>query len=332
MLIINYLIPLTQRQESRTYTIRGAFEAIEAGLLLIGGFQYPQSLVMLCNSIELIVKAELEVFNSNLLVEKKLTESEIKELVSKGKDSSEGIKPNLERTVSAREAIRRIGFINQYKDLITTWKERLVEVIEKRNDIVHNGHKLNHNYGVDIVDVVFPFLNDFLDLSKNVQLKDIIETAVYREIEMAQLLNQKLKEDNLPSSDYILKTVSHKILYSLNLEKSIGDYDYDIEKENVLVRQTERYVSSIWADGDWVKDYCQICDCVNIFVKVKPYIRPTQGLIPLAALCPKCDLEIKENEQYLANFHIKLQEEVIEDYFLNDFYPEDYKDSDLDMK
>jgi hypothetical protein len=61
-------------------------------------------------------------------------------------------------------------------------------------------------------------------------------------------------------------------------------------------------VESEW-NGHYIEKHCHMCDGA-MFVKVEPMLKPKPSLLVLAAKCAHCGLDIKEEERFLAEYHV----------------------------
>jgi len=88
--------------------------------------------------------------------------------------------------------------------------------------------------------------------------------------------------------------------------------DFDIEFE--MAERMRHDVAREWKD-DYIERTCHICSSINLFVKVEPLTPEIRSLKVLAAKCPKCGLNIREQHRYLAEYHVgELTSEEIENF------------------
>lgn len=311
--------------ESLSPLLVSCFESIDASLWLIAGCRVPQALVMLHNSIELAFKAELERIHRVLIADnRKLDYTALKSLLKNLFEAHPRGKQidipdfDMEKTINFTEAMKRI---KEMYPLIDNWHSGLECLQRLRNDIVHYGsnrEKIDECAEI-IATVSFPFLELFLQETSSISIENIVTPEIFREVEVAKNVCKRLKQENYPIKSYVLKTISKKMLYTYVDWPGVTDEEGNIidngEKDFVLALNFRKIISSDWEDL-YVERSCHICDSISTFVKVKPITKPNKKLVALAVRCPKCDLNISENDRYLAEYHVgKFTEEEVESFF-----------------
>lgn len=311
--------------ESLSQLLVSCLESIDASLWLIAGGRVPQALVMLHNSIELAFKAELERIHRVLIADnRKLDYTALKSLLKNLFEAHPRGKQinipdfDMEKTINFTEAMKRI---EELYPLIGNWKSGLERLQLRRNDIVHYGTNIEKNgeYVGIIATVAFPFLELFLQESSNISIENMVTPEIFREIEVAKNVCNRLKQENYPIESYVLKTISKKMLYTHVDWPEVTDEEGNIidngEKDFMLAMNLRKIISSKWEDS-YVERSCHICDSISTFVKVAPITKPNKKLLALAVRCPKCDLNISENDRYLAENHVgKFSEKEVESFF-----------------
>lgn len=320
----------------QTPMIYSAVEHIDAAMWLITGERYAQSLIALCTCIELLLKGELQKYHQNLINgSKSINATEVKAYISYGKTTDMEQVELPDRTINAKEAIRRSAYIPEYEDTLRTWKDQLIELFDLRNTLIHSGSEPNEQgkYAYRITCVAIPFIDSFLQIANDLSLERLFTSGVYRELTVAKGIFAILKQEKFSYKAYPLKTTGYKFLETFaNKPESDTDkaHNYRMEVESILIGECESRISYEWADSDYVIEWCEICENTYAFVKVKPYLTPEPGLLPLAFRCPVCGLGIDEDDFYLAMSHLRISNDVVSKFFENDFYEEDY--SNLDYK
>lgn len=334
--VVDYFKYELERQISRQKPpmVYSAIETVDAAMWLITGAKFAQSLSSLCTCIELLLKGELQKFDTALIDNNnRLNATQVKELLSRGKKSDQKFVDFPEYTINAKEALKRVGYIDEYKDLISTWKCKLIELFDTRNKIIHSGtvHNELGAYTNSISLIAIPFIDTFLQAANNISLENLLTAGVYRELEVARNVCLHLHKETLQCQPYVLVSTGFKVAETFkNKPKSESDraYHHRMEEDVIRHNEVEREISLEWADGDWVVEYCQICDSAQTYIKVKPYLIPERGLLPVAVRCPLCGLEINEEDKFLAMYHVKIRDEVLSDFFKDNFHEEYYGNLD----
>jgi hypothetical protein len=295
-------------------------ETIDASLWLIAAHRLAQALVLLHNAIETALKSELERIHGVLIADRsKLDYAALKSLLKEAfmahpRGKSLQIHDfDLEKTISFTEALDRVAELYPF---ISSWRQRIMGTTRTeglhglRNAIVHYGSDRGQmsEYARTIATIAFPFLDQLLRESADVSLANVVTPKVYRELDIARTVCQRLEQEQNKIESYVLNTVSAQVLHTFaDWRPELVDDDVitevDLDRELKMVERMRRRLASEWADAIIEKE-CQVCECNNLFVKIDPVTEPRRTLHVLAAQCPKCGLEIGEDERFLAEYHV----------------------------
>jgi hypothetical protein len=328
----NYSPETDGTPEHRLPLFRGCVDTLYAALWLIAGENYPQALSLFHSSIELAFKAELARIHP-LLIAAKLDFDTLKsflkdDFLKHPQGSQLSIKDfdqlsisdfDLDKTISFIDALARMKDI--YPELFQRWGGKIAELHKHRNKIIHYGaiSEDDGEYACAIALIALPFLDEFLTLSNQWPLGQILREEMYREIAIARQVTERLVKEKLPLRTYVLRAVRCKVLQShstLPEPESEEGYQSVFEKDFVLSQEAEERINRKWFDNFYLEISCRICDSARTFVKVQPIKEPVLDLIPLAVYCPKCGLEINEEDKYLALYHVgKIEKELVDKFF-----------------
>lgn len=299
--------------ENAPQILVNCLESIDASLWLIAGGRTPQALVLLFNAIEMVFKAELERIHHILISDTRklnypLLKSILRDAFLKHPRGERMEIPDfdLDHTISFGEALERV---RELYPVIDMWTPRLKELQALRNGLIHYGSSNKHDleYTEKIAIVAFPFLKAFLQDSNNVSLEKIVTSTVFRELEVAREVCERLKKENKPGGPYMLRTVRHVMLYTYVDWPKPTDRDgwikEDTDEEFEMAEQMRREVAKEWED-QYVETSCRVCGSINLFVKVEPQTPALRSLKVLAAKCPKCGLDIRDMHRSLAEYHV----------------------------
>jgi uncharacterized protein YlaI len=314
-------------EQEKSALLFNCLASVRASLWLLAGDQIEQAVIILHNSIELAFKAELAQIHPILISEQKFNYRNLKTLLKKEFESHpRGVSLNIpdleiDRTINFSEAMKRV--IELYPELIGKWESGIIRLQRARNNIVHSGARAldKSEYIYVIAVVAYPFLEEFLQEAQDISLKLIIRPSIYREVSVAAELCERLKDIDKKLSPYVFKTIRHSVFYTyvdwprasediLGLESGTSDM--------LLGEVAEMYIKREWANFNWMRVDCRICDNISTFVKLSNVSLAEQILTPIEVYCPHCGLKIAENEQLLAEVHIgKITEDSSEQFFLN---------------
>ncbi|MGC2237696.1 MAG: hypothetical protein WA584_16150 [Pyrinomonadaceae bacterium] len=313
----------TQAALGKSQLMVNCLDSIDAALWLIAGDRIPQAVVMLQNAVEIAFKSELEGIHKVLIVQdSKLDWKTLKSLFKE--DFQEH--PNghqvpindldIERTITFDTAFTRV---KELYPAIENWKKQLDISKKLRNDIVHYGASGDKEgkHVEAILEILFPFLQEFLFNARQINIELVVTKPIFREIQVAKKVCDRLLKKNESIDKYVLKTVSFAMFYQNadfpNISDIIGRDDYD--DSFILSEVTERQIGKEWNDF-YIKESCFICDSSDLFVKVNPIEQSQPLLAVLAVKCPHCGLEIDEEEKYLAEYHVgELTSDEVDDFF-----------------
>jgi len=187
-----------------------------------------------------------------------------------------------------------------------------------RNRVSHRGSSSERRgeYAGCIATVAFPFLDKFLGEDPHkLSLKNAVMPDIYRELDVALKVCERLRQESLTVGPYVLYTAGLAMRHAWvdwprREEGPSADEEYD------LAQQTGNDLPAAWDDEVIENHHCAICGGVNLFVHVRHVAGPERRLIPLAARCPNCGLDIHDEDKYLAEFHvIDFPPEVVDDHF-----------------
>ena len=297
--------------EKSSQLLVNCLDLIDASLWLIAGGRDSQALVSLHNSIEIAFKAELERIHRVLIADnRRLDYNALKSLL---KDAFHAhprgqkmIIPdfNMDRTISFSDAMDRV---KELYPSVEKWKKKLANIQSLRNDIVHYGssQKADRDYVEAIATEAFPFLEAFLREASDIDIKKVLTPKIYRELEVARNVCDRLKRENQLIGEYVLKSVRLAMLYTYVEWPKLSDLaDAETgENEFHMANAARKGIEKEWSDS-YIETGCKICDSLNLFVKVGPLTHPRRSLLVLAAKCPHCGLDIEEQDRYLAEYHI----------------------------
>jgi hypothetical protein len=304
--------------EGNSQLLVNCLASIDSSLWLIAGGRIPQALVMLHNSVEVAFKAELERIHPVLISDSKLDYNALKSLLKDAFHSHpRGQQMNIpdydmERTITFVEAMNRVS---ELYPSVNSWKAKLKHAQSLRNNIVHYGSRPQEagRYADSIVTTLFPFLQAFLQEASGIDLGNIVTQPVYRELQVAKRVCERLLQENQSIGIYVLTTVRLTMLHIYVDWPSLSDITGvdDREDEFQMAAAMKIKVEREWADG-YIERSCRICSSASLFVKVEPVIEPQHSLLVLAAKCSHCGLDINEKYRYLAEYHIgePSQEEI----------------------
>jgi hypothetical protein len=291
-----------------------AIDAITASLWLVAGNKLEQAIIILHSSIELLLKSELARIHPVLIADNKKLDYEtlksiLKDEIEKHHRGSQLNIPifSMEKTITFLDTIDRIDEL--YPEIISKWGKGLKRLNHTRNQLIHSGSQKSEktNYIELISTFVFQFLDEFLLTSRNLELKNIISENVYRELQVAKTLFEKLKSNNYTEFGYVLKTVTLAVLFNNvswpkldggHLGMSEGD-------ESIILSEWEEiYLNTAWKNAKRIRTSCRICDSYSAFVKFDTKHPPDSKESPVAVRCSDCGLAILETETYLAEIHV----------------------------
>lgn len=327
---IDYHLQIAERKnttDNAPQLLVNCLESIDASLWLIAGRRTPQALILLLNAIEIAFKADLERIHRVLIADsRKLDYPVLKSLLRDAflkHPRGQNMKIpdfDLERTISFGDAMERV---RELYPIVDTWKTRLKDLQALRNDVVHYGssNKQDAEYAEKIATVAFPFLKVFLLDSSNVSLERIVTSTIFRELDVAREVCERMKKENQEGGSYVLRTVGHVMLYTYVDWPEPTDRDgwiqEDSDKDFEMAKQMRNEVAKEW-DDCYVETSCRVCGSINLFVKVEPLTPAIRSVKVLAAKCPKCGLDIRDKHSFLAEYHVGiLPNEKIES-FLDD--------------
>jgi hypothetical protein len=299
-------------------------EAIDAALWLIAGRRIPQAMMLMFNAIEIVLKAELERIHRVLIADnRRLDYAALKSLLREAflthpRGGSMDIPDfDLERTISFGEALERV---QELYPVLDSWKTRLRQLQSLRNDVVHYGSTTGHDaqYATAIATVAFPFLAEFLRESSDLSLDRIVTASVFRELEVARNVCERLMKEKLDNGSYVLKTVGHVMRYTYVDWPQPADPDGWIREDHDaafdMAEAMRREVARQW-DDSYVEASCHVCGSINLFVAVEPITPAGRSVTIVAAKCPRCGLNIGASERYIAEYHVgALNDETVEEF------------------
>jgi hypothetical protein len=147
--------------------------------------------------------------------------------------------------------------------MINSWKPRLQTLYGLRNDIVHYGaaEKQDAAYADAVATVAFPFLTEFLQEAQGISVEKAITAAVFREMQVARQVCERLKAEGRDGSSWALKTVGHTMLYTSvdwpTPTDSAGWVRDDIEAVYEMANLVRKELSSAW-------EHFFICGCLEV--------------------------------------------------------------------
>jgi hypothetical protein len=299
-----------------------AVASYSGSLWLIAGGRIPQALVMLHNSVEVAFKAVLERIHPVLIADnRRLDYGALKSLFKDAFNAHPHSQHlnipdyDMERTITFVEAMERV---KELYPSVDGWKVKLKHAQSLRNDVVHYGssRKAEGEYVESIVTILFPFLQAFLQEASGIDLETILTPKVYRELQVAKKVCERLLQEKQAVESYVLKTVGlimfHIYIDWPKLSDVTGTHDGEDEFQMAIAMKGK--IERAWAEG-YIERGCQICDSWSLFVKVEPVTEPKYSLTVLAAKCPHCGLDIDEEERYLAEYHTgELSQEELETF------------------
>lgn len=294
--------------------VDNAIDAINASLWLIAGDKLEQAIIVLHNSIELLLKAELARIHPVLIADnRRLDYVTLKSIL---KDDIErhhrGRRLNIpvfsiDRTITFLDTVDRVEEF--YPGVISKWRRGLERLNHTRNQLIHSGpqesERANH---IEIVStVVFQFLEEFLTASRDRKLERIVSTNTYRELHVAKTLFERLKSNNHSKFGYVLKTLSLSVLYNnVTWPKLDGGHLGMSEGDESLILSEweERNLDFEWGNAKRGLTTCRICSSYTAFVKLRTRESPHFDEIPSAVRCSNCGLDILESDVHLAEIHV----------------------------
>jgi len=273
-------------------------ESVEAALWLIAGGRQAQALVQFQSAVEVALKAFLNRIDPTLAVEAGSTDG---------------------RTIKFKKAV---GKVADRLPWVAGWTGRLGDLFDLRNEVAHRGSNgaTEGRYAECIATVAFPFLGEFLRQKPHeLSLENAMTPDIRRELQVADKVCEKLCQGSLPVGPYVLYTVGLATRYAWvdwprpeHRPGVLSSRNDDFE----LAEQARKYLPAAWGDEVVENHLCAICCGVNLFVHVRHVAEPERRLIPLAARCPKCGLEIDDEDRYLAEHHVRpFPPEVVDRYF-----------------
>ncbi len=293
---------------------RSAMEAIDAAAMLIAVWRLPQALVLLHNAIELMFKGELESIHRALIAaEGKLKYEDLKAILREAFEShprGAQVKVpdfNFDKTIRFMEALERVREL--YPRLLAEWKTRIKTLHDRRNDIVHYGSSADASteYLELLVLVGFPFVRRFVEEAYGVTLDRLVEGSIARELQVASHAAEAIRADGKTLSHYVLKTVACAASFNAACQPV---YRGDVEEvgEDDLIHRALRWrdeFEMFYGVNDDL-EWCEICGglCRVVAFGLVDEEDPHSDVRALAVRCPKCGLNIRAEDAYLAHFHV----------------------------
>jgi len=296
-----------EQNKGKSPLLANCFDSIDAALWLIAGERIEQSLVMFHHSIEIAFKSELEGIHKVLIANiPKLDYGLLKSLFKADFQAHYDDKITIEdfdidKTISFDEALKRV---KELYPLVAAWEPKLSKVKDLRNEIVHygTGKKPYSEYVDIIVNVIFPFLEEFLLESCGIIFENVVTAPVYREILVAKKVCERLRKENTALDSFVLNTVSFQMFHNSNFSENIPSTTeiYSYSRAFEIVERIRKELSKEW-DDFYIERDCRICQFPSLFVKV---CLTDTTLAIVAARCARCNLQIGENEDHLAEYHV----------------------------
>jgi len=322
-----YRLQKTEWQKARQngpQLLVNCLETVDASLWLIAGDRIPQAMVLLFNAIEIAFKAELERIHPVLIADsRRLDYTALKSLLRDAflkhpRGQTIDIPDfDLERTIPFGEAMDRV---RELYPVIDTWKSGLKDLQTLRNDVVHYGSSTRQDaqYADGIATVAFPFLGTFLKESTDLSLDRIVTASVFRELEVACKVCERVTKEKLQGGSYTLRTVGHIMRYTYVDWPQPTDRDGSIREDGdaefEMAEDMRSKVARRWGDC-YIETSCRVCRSINLFVKVEPQTPASRSLKIVAAMCPICGLDIWEDHLWLAEYHVgPLNDGTIEEF------------------
>jgi len=158
--------------------------------------------------------------------------------------------------------------------------------------------------------VAFPFVLRFAEEAYGVPLDRLLPGNVARELQVATQTAAAIHADGKCLSHNVLKTVacaaSFNAAYVPYVEYSRGDFEEvgedDLIHQAVRWRGQFEFEYGVNDDLEW----CKICGGLYLVVAfgLVDEDDPHSEVRALAARCPKCGLDIRPEDAYLAHFHV----------------------------
>lgn len=312
--IVDYYTKLQERRrivEGRSQLLVYCLDLVESALWSIAGRQDAQAIVQLDGCIEILFKAELEAIHRVLVADTRRLDYEgLKRLLRDAfhahpRGQNLQIEDyDIEQTITFAEAKKRV------RDLIPTiktWEKDIDRLHEARNEIVHYGPDRGRagDYSRMLATVAFPFISEMLTQVAGVDFERLVTPPVQRELVVAKQVCDAARGDGVDVGPYCLRTVRWKVLHD---RVQWPDPDDDAEsvsedwREDAMIERVRRRFEKRW--DPTLEHYCRICGFYLAFVAVEAELEPVRRLVPKAFVCPKCGLEIGDNDLYLAAMHI----------------------------
>jgi hypothetical protein len=213
---------------------------------------------------------------------------------------------DMERTITFAEAMDRV---KELYPLVNTWRSRLLELQSLRNNVVHYGSRPDKigDYVNGLTTCAFPFLREFLLEAGGVSLENLVTPPVSRELDVASALCERLRREKKECGRFVLKTVRQKMLYTYvewpEPTDEEGWVQVDSDTEYQMAEQMRKEIEREWGDC-YIEKTCRVCGSISLYVRVEPMTPEERSLKVTAARCPQCGLDIREDEEYLAEHHI----------------------------
>ncbi|WP_157651450.1 hypothetical protein [Burkholderia ubonensis] len=305
----------TKASHAPSKLLPNALELIDGALWLVAGGRHSHAVAALHNAVELLFKAELERIHPILVADnRQLDYKSLKSLLKDAFQSHPHGKTliiedyDAEKTITFTEAHARIRDI--YPS-IKKWDQKLKILQSTRNDITHYGSNENKidDYTFIITAIALPFLEEFLEISNDIDLKSFIGRNVSRELEIAHKVCQEIHKSGRGNFRVALKTVQRAILY-----RDV-EFPAPFDREGWMLDESDRHfetlaslkreLRSVWT-GDIVDTECQICGNVYAVAEIEKFDEDNpQEAIVLSFACAVCGLDLSRKDSPLPELHCK---------------------------
>jgi hypothetical protein len=306
---------LKKAKGASSQLVVNALQLIDASLWLIAGDLHAQALSSLHNSIELLLKCELEKIHRVLIADAGKSGLDYKALKSLLKDAFLNHPKgkfltiedfDLEKTITFDEALKRT------KDLYPSlhkWETKLKELKDERNEIIHYGGDLElvGKYVRLMATVAVPFIEMFLLESNEISLSEYVGTSISRELQVARKLFDKSKVDSPDGCIYALKTVAFAVLYQkVNFPQPtdpdgwiLDNGDNEFESGQSILRDLRKH----WK-GEVIEVGCKLCGSPSCYIGIESVYEdgPTE-FVPEVVACARCGLWVMPSDKFLASAH-----------------------------
>lgn len=309
-----------KRQSGPKYL--SALEALDASLWLLSVPYVSQSLSLFHHSIEIAFKALLEEIDALLVVDK--LDYDLSKALAQDKIKAHRLGNNISKFVDLENysPTRSIGLDEAYRRLKDDFLvfgsvtgQQIQEFIKKRNSIVHRGGQEDQEFDyLDLIlNVSWPWLQEFYQKAYKVDLSDYIFSPLARELEVArQYLNLTKKDKTVPRTKithtFTCKRHYDLVLGSANLlfdkdgyQRDLSDWQYELNEENRKL--LERKGWDLIGEGAYLS--CVICGdsyCI-IAISEPSTLNGSEAYYPEAIHCQNCGLFIDKAHKELARLH-----------------------------